>query len=220
MMRISRTVWIAAGLVAFSLLTRDATGTQSAAPPFAAGTAWTYKHTMTREGQTRTGTSKDVYRGQVTYREQSYHLVEQTHTLLPGYLERVYLTWDGSRFRQVATVETTGQGSTVEIILDKSLPLAAQDAATGSAQIILNGSSQGHAPWSYTSVSPGQEPVTVPAGAFRATRWDAVFKIGQIESRLTSHTVGLTDVRSEIAQSVAATLALTSVRELVSGPIR
>jgi hypothetical protein len=187
--------------------------------PFAAGTAWSYAVTSTKDGQTRTGTSTETYRGMSKYAGTSYHLVEVRYSIMPGFLQRTFLTWDGSRFRQVAMVESEGQ-NTAEIVFDKAIPMGAQDASTGMATVVVNGAQHGQVPWSYTSVSAGRESVRVPAGSFQAQRWDGVLKLGSIESRFTAHIVGITDVRVESSQTLNGAPIVTMVKQLSRGPIR
>lgn len=202
-----------------ALLGAAVEGGPAAGPPFSAGTTWTYKITLTKDGQTRVGTSTETYRGLSPYGGARYHLVEQAWSLIPGFAQRAFLTWDGHRFRQVVSVETDGK-NTAEVIFDKAIPLGAQDASSGTAKIIVDGTPQGSAPWSFTSVSPGKESVSVPAGSFRAQRWDAVLRLGALESRIIVHIVGITDVRVEASQTVTGAPVLAFVKELRRGPIR
>jgi hypothetical protein len=206
-------------LLTFMVETGRAGAPAAAGPPFAAGTTWAYKVTMTKDGQTRTGTSTDAYRGMSRYAGTNYHLVEIRYSLMPGFLQRTFLTWDGSRFRQLVTVESDGK-NTAEIVFDKPIPLGAQDASAGTANIVLNGTQQGSVPWSFTSVSPGKESVTVPAGSYQAQRWDGVLKLGALETRFTVHIVGITDVRVESKQTLSGSPVVIMVKELSRGPIR
>ncbi len=201
-----------------ALLAAAVEGRPAGGPPFPAGTTWSYNVVMTKDGQTRTGTSAETYRGLSTHGGTRYHLVEQAYSLIPGFVQRTFLTWDGRRFRQVVSVETDGK-NTAEIVFDKSIPLGAQDASSGTAKVILNGAQQGSAPWSFTSVSPGKESVTVPAGSFRAARWDAILHLGALESRFIIHIVGITDVRVEATQTVNGVVVAKILKELRHGPI-
>jgi hypothetical protein len=212
--RLALLVW---AVVALSI--GSAAGGPAGGPPFAAGTTWTYQVAMTKDGQTQTGTSTETYRGMAAHRGTRYHVVEQAYSFMPGFAQRAYLVWDGRRFRQAVTVETDGK-STAEILFDKSIPLGARDDSSGTATIVLNGAQQGTVPWSFTSTSPGRRAVTVPAGSFQAVRWDAVLKLGTLESRFTIDVVGITDVRVEATQAVGGTPMVTIVKELSRGPIR
>jgi hypothetical protein len=173
---------------------------------------------MTKDGQTRAGTSTEIYRGMSGRDGTTYHVVEQRHSLMPGTLQRTFLTWDGARFRQAVTVESDGK-NTAEIAFDKPLPLGAQDASSGTASLTLNGAQQATVPWTFTSTSPGRESVRVPAGSFQAQRWDVVLKLGALESRLVVHVVGVTDVRVETTQTLSAQ-TVHMVKELTRGPVR
>ncbi len=214
-------LWVFAALAA-ATLSVSASAAPAAAPPFAAGTTWTYRMTVVpATGSAMTGTYTVAFGGPVTYRGAVRYFVELTSTLQPGVAERVYLDWTGTTFRQIANLAADGQGSTLEIIFDKSLPTGpSREELSGTAQILENGTYQGDAPWRVRTSIAGPATVTVPAGPFRTTRWSAETEIGELREVHAIFTVGLTDVRVEALQYRSGTYLAKTTRELISGPVR
>lgn len=166
------------------------------------------------------GTSRYVYGGTTTYRGRSYHYVDQSSSLAPGFVERSYMVWAGGHFRQAATVATDAQKNVLEIVFDRTFGIAVQEDASGTAQIIHNGDVRGSSQWRFVSSSGGKVKITVPAGTFQATKWEATLRLGQMEVLFNVHSVGLTDIRIESHESINGSLVATTARELTSGPVR
>lgn len=196
-------------------------GGPTRAPTFKAGTAWTYRHTIvSAAGESRTGTMKDIYGGQMTYRGRPYHAIDVSTTLLPSLTERIYLEWAGNHFRQVASVTTDAQNNTAEIIFDRPIDLGVEANISGTAVIFENGVQKATAPLSYAASAKGTARITVPAGTFQTTIWEALLRIGQLETSMSIYTVGIQDVRTESKIYTGGSLASTWSKELVSGPLR
>ena len=226
----SRPPWTTAAVIVCALLTvlsfasvgEGASGLPSGrAPSFKVGTTWTYRHTVTSPaGESRTGTMKEVYSGEMTYRGRVYHAVDVSTTVNPSLAERIYHEWAGTHFRQVASVTTDTSNNMAEIVFDRPIDLGIQTNISGTAAIYENGVQRGTAPLTYSASSKGTARVTVPAGTFQATIWDVLLRIGQLETSMSIHAVGIQDVRMESKIFAAGSLASTWSKELVSGPLR
>jgi hypothetical protein len=107
-----------------------------------------------------------------------------------------------------------------EIILDKPFRQGVSENVSGTAQASQNGGQPIQVPWSYTASPRGTLKVTVPAGTFRTTKWNVVFRLGQLEAQFAVYAVGLTDVRLESKQYLSGSLAATISRDLMTGPVR
>ncbi len=191
------------------------------APSFKVGTTWTYRHTvMHPAGETRTGTMKEVYVGQTAYRGRPYYAIDVSTTLNPSLSERIYLEWSGAHFRQVATATTDNLNNIAEIIFDRPIDLGVQANISGTAAIFENGVQKGTAPLSYSASSKGTAKVTVPAGTFQTTMWEALLRIGPLETSMSIYTVGIHDIRMESKIYTGGSLASTWSKELTSGPVR
>ncbi len=188
-------------------------------PPFRTGAEWVYRHTLTEDGQTKSGTSTMTYKGQATYRGSSYHLVEYSLTLVPGTVERQFLVWDRGYFRQAAVVVTDGS-TTLEIVFDTPVALGGvQETRNGGAQVYENGALQGVAPWKVAVVNRGSARITVPAGTFSTTRWEGTYVLGQLQQKFTVYMMGAHEVRAEIDVYVGGSLTKKDRLDLMRGPI-
>jgi hypothetical protein len=211
------------GIVAIVVTTygQAQSGAATARPPFAAGTSWTYRdRRLEPSGTVRSGTMKVIYGGEATYRGKRVSFMDASYALRPGFTERLYLEWGGSHFRQVANVVTDAQRRALEFVFDRPFRIRAPETASGTVRIFENGTLRSAVPWSYASIANGSPRVTVPAGSFRATRWDTVLRIGDREMRTSFFTVGHTDVRWESAGYAAGAQTGTTEKALVKGPIR
>lgn len=207
--------------VALSMFAPAGSGAPAKAPPFKRGTTWTYRYAVVNpDGDTRTGTITEVYGGQTTYRGRTYEYVDTSTTLQPGLVERIFVEWTGTHFRQIANVATDAQQNTVEIIFDKAFASSIEENLSGTALIFHNGVQKATPPWSFVSWARGTVKVTVPAGTYQTTRWDAVLRVGELETHLSSYTVGQKDVRRDSKLYISGTLHNTRYRELISGPVR
>lgn len=196
-------------------------GAVTKAPPFKVGTVWTYRHTVTSPaGESRTGTMKEVFAGQASYRGRTYYVIDVSTTLNPSLTERIHFEWGGTHLRQVASMTSDNQNNTAEIIFDRPIDLGVQANISGTAVIFENGVQRVTAPLSYSASSRGTARVTVPAGTFQTTIWEAVLRIGQLETSMSINFVGMHDVRVEAKVYAAGSLASTWSKELVSGPVR
>lgn len=197
--------------VALSMLAPAGSGAPAKAPPFKRGTTWTYRYVVVNpDGNTRTGTVTEVYGGQTTYRGRAYDYVDTSTTLQPGLVERIFVEWTGTHFRQIANVATDAQQNTVEIIFDKAFASDIEENLSGTAT----------PPWSFVSSARGTVKVTVPAGTYQTTRWDAVLRVGELETQLSSYTVGQKDIRRDSRLYISGILHNTRYRELIRGPVR
>ncbi|MGQ0549599.1 MAG: hypothetical protein ACT4PY_08040, partial [Armatimonadota bacterium] len=71
------------------------------------------------------------------------------------------------------------------------------------------------------AVTPrGMTPISVPAGSFRAMRWDMALSVEQLNLLISVYTVGNTDVREDTQITKSGTKAGTYSRELAAGPVR
>ncbi len=190
-------------------------------PPFSRGMKWTYRDRRPDpSGEIRSGTISITYGGATTYRGGRYVFMDASYSLRPGTAERLYLDWAGTHFRQVANVVTNAQRSVLEVVFDRPFRIRVNENTSGTVQILENGTPKASVPWTYTSTAQGTTKVTVPAGTFRASRWDAILKIADREMRTKYFTVGHTDIRWETtAFASGGQTGMTSV-ELVSGPVK
>jgi hypothetical protein len=212
-------VWISAA--ALALLTTYQAGAGASGPPYSAGMTWNYRHTVIKPGSPpQTGVATNVYRGPMTLEGKIYHVIDQSSTIGPGVVERTYLVWTGSHFRQAANVATDARRNAVAIIFDKPFGLLVEERASGIARIVQNTKPQGTIPWSFTATSRGKANVTVPGGSYETTRWAVVLKLGKLQTFLDIYSVGVTDIRQDSKEYVEGSLTATVSRELVSGPVR
>jgi hypothetical protein len=195
-------------------------GPATKAPPYKIGNSWTYRHTLVpATGETQIGTMKETFRGQTEFRGRTYYRMDVSYTLNPM-SERVYLEWTGTHFRQVATVASDNLNNTIEILFNKPIDLGVETEGSGAAVILQNGVQKGTSAWSFSASSRGRVKVTVPAGTFQATEWDAVLRIGASETLMKIYAVGILDVRMESKISASGSPAGAWYKELMSGPVR
>ncbi len=186
--------------VALSMCAPVGSGAPANAPPFKRGTTWTYRYAVINpDGDTRTGTITEVYGGQTTYRGRTYDYVDTSTTLQPGLVERIFVEWTGTHFRQIANVATDAQQNTVEIIFDKAFASSIEANLSGTALVFHNGVQKATPPWSFE---------------------DAILRVGELETQLSSYTVGQKDVRRDSKLYISGTLHNTRYRELIRGPVR
>jgi hypothetical protein len=145
---------------------------------------------------------------------------DTSSTLAPGTVERGYAEWDGAHFGVVAIVTTDPRHTVSEIIFDKAMAMGVPAEASGNALVFVNGTQTATLGWSYRSVPHEKVKVTVPAGTFQTTRWEANVKLGQIDTLLSIYNVGIMAVRRDSKDYVNGSLASTTTMELVSGPVR
>ncbi len=211
----------ACALLAVLSFTSVGVGASTKAPSFKVGTTWTYRHTIvTPAGENRSGTMKEVYGGQMTYRGRAYYAIDVSSTLNPTLAERIYHEWAGTHFRQVASVTTDTSNNMAEIIFDRPIDLGIEANVSGTAAIFENGVQRGTAPLTYSASAKGTAKVTVPAGTFQTTIWEAVLRIGQLETSMSIYAVGIQDVRMESKIYAGGALNSTWSKELISGPVR
>ncbi|HEV8339361.1 MAG TPA: hypothetical protein VGR25_06860 [bacterium] len=210
----------AAALALAAGSSRVGAGASPALPPsLRAGAEWVYRHTVTEDGQTKSGTSTMTYRGLATYRGTSHHLVEYSLTLVPGAVERQFLVWDRGYFRQAAAVLTDG-AVTLEIVFDRPIALGGvQETRSGGAQIYENGALKGTALWKTAVVNRGTARITVPAGTFSTTRWEGTYTLGELRQEFTVYMVGAHEMRAEIDVFVGGSLTKRDRLDLMRGPL-
>ena len=170
-------------------------------------------------GETQTGTIKEFYGGQMTYRGRTYHFFVQSYTLIAA-VERDYLEWAGTHFRLVASEVIDSQKNWLEVIFDRAIDIGVQTNVSGTAVIFQNGIQKATAPWSYSASSRGTVKVTVPAGTFQTTEWETVLRLGPAETFARIYAVGIQGVRTDTKIYASGSLTTTWYTELVSGPVR
>lgn len=212
---------IVAALSAVFSFTSVGMGASTRAPSFKVGTTWTYRHTVTNPaGENRIGTMKEVYGGQITYRGRAYYAIDVSSTLNATLAERIYHEWAGTHFRQVASVTSDTSNNVVEIVFDRPIDLGIEANVSGTAVVFENGVQRATAPLTYSASTKGTAKVTVPAGTFQTTVWEAVLKIGQLETSMSIYAVGIQDVRMASKVYAGGALNTTWSKELISGPVR
>ncbi len=206
-------------LLAVGHIAPVAAGSAPTEPPLIAGTVWVYRSTVTdASGTPRVGTLKRLYGGRTTYRGRGYYYIEETTTVTPETMQRVYLVWSDGHFREAVLEMRDAQHNVMEVLFDKSVPLDVSGNASGQASVLENGDDRGNVPWSFASSSRGAVTVTVPAGTFQATRLEQRFRLGNLRVALTDDSVGLVSVRTEATQ-VTGPDTVRVVSELMSGPV-
>jgi hypothetical protein len=193
----------------------------SAAPsaPYASGTVWTYRVLKTDPAGNRTVETRTVtYTGVATYRGQPYHVFE-TRSSLAGPQGRSLTIWTGAVFRTAAVIRPEG-GATVEIVFDRPYATSGvSEALAGRTEIYRNGEAAGRGGWSNV-VSRGKTvQVTVPAGAFTATRYEGALILGNVKQVYTMYAVGPVEVRADVETFERGVRQSSSIAELTRGPV-
>lgn len=194
---------------------------EAAAPapvPFKAGSSWTYRvHTKPAQGVAKAEMRTITYRGEMKVRGRAYHAFE-TRTGMAT-LERDLMIWTGTAFRQAVVVLVDG-AKTTEIVFDKPYATSGvSESLAGRTQIYEEGEPTGRGAWSNSVSRTGEVKLTVPAGAFTATRWEGTLILGHIKQVYTMYTVGLVEVRGDIDIFVRGQYQSTVVHELQKGPV-
>jgi len=210
----------AAVLVALVLAeTPSAIGAAAPELPWAVGTSWTYRVTVSRPNAFQSGTLKRAYGGRSTYRGKAVYSLDEDNTVVRG-TEHDYFVWNG-RYLSLVGQRILLSAVAIEIVYDEEVPWNVPAVRSGHALMLTHAADGDHritVPWNLTVVDRGPVTITVPAGTFHARRWETHFDLGAIKALSSVDTVGLTAVREDIQQSDPQG-SEHEIRELLRGPV-